>query len=102
MAKVCFSILILHLQGNITVRERLPINLSQFCFKYKDHSPQKLLSGTCVISATPKLPLPSQLVLWHFPAAVPGFGLFISPLVSTAMAIKHRSTVPGLCEKPDV
>lgn len=94
--------LVLHLQGNTTVRERLPINLSQFCFKYKDHSPQELLSGTCVISATFKLPLPSQLLLWHFPAAVPGFGLFISPLVSTTVAINHLSTVSALHEKPDV
>lgn len=84
------------------MRERLPINLSRFCFKYKDRSPQKLLSGTCVISATPKLPLSSLLLFWHFPAVLPRFGLFISPLVSTTVAIKHRSTMPGLCKEPDV
>lgn len=53
-------------------------------------STRELLSGACMIPATSYLFLLAQLLLCHFSAAVPDFGLFISPLVSSAVAIKHQ------------
>lgn len=43
----------------------------------------------CDPCGTPRQ-LPSPLLLWHLPAADAGFGLFISPWVSTAVALKHQ------------